>query len=341
MTKTVTKPTIKRRDMDAVLNCLVDEALGPGEYSEALVRQLADELGCSGGLAFREYGRALEVTFEALAPAPGSKVLLSALAPAIYLEALARKQLEAVICDVDPRTGSLSQPMLAAAASDGIQAVVLDAPLGITPDADGFADAPIPIVEDISWSLGSTRGELSSGRIGRYVVMRLEEDGVITSGGGALVLARHKRAQGELNGSADRFGMLAILGNLNAALATVQFRHLGEFTERRRNIARIYAKSLERSRHAMPQGTDIESCACARFPVVLDGSRQDAVRYAKSKGVITQTAFPDSIFEKKGLDAEAYPAAATLVLRCLLFPLYPMLKREEVEHIAKVLATLP
>ena len=42
------KPTIKRRDMDAVLNCLVSEEIGPGELSATLVKQLSSYLGISG-----------------------------------------------------------------------------------------------------------------------------------------------------------------------------------------------------------------------------------------------------------------------------------------------------
>jgi perosamine synthetase len=37
----------------------------------------------------------------------------------------------------------------------------------------------------------------------------------------------------------------------------------------------------------------------------------------------------------------AYPNARSLVLRCLLFPLYPMLGKRDVEAVCRVLSTMP
>ena len=327
--------------MDAVLNCLVDDSMLAGDYSESLSRYLATELSVSGGIGLRDFGTALDLTFNALNLDEGARVLISALAPATFLKALLRLRLEPDIRDVDPATGTLSRESIESAADSDVQAIILDSPFGIAHDFPELADFQVPVIEDITYSLCNEPGDGAGRTIGRYVLLRLEEDGVITAGGGTLVFGRHKRAYGELRAALDDSARYSILGNINSALATVQFRHLHEFVERRRNIAEVFVKALARGKHTAPTANAFDSSSHALFPVVLDGSLKDAVRYAKSKGVATQPAFSESIFTNTELERSIYPNAGALCMRCLLFPLYPLLKRNEVENVAKVLATLP
>lgn len=341
MTKSVHKPTIKRRDMDAVLSCLVDETIGPGECSESLARTVAVETGMAGGIAVREYGRAMSLVIEALGLQPGSKVLVSILAPELYRRTLESYGLVPLYADVDPDRATLDRVALSGAQEQGVEAIILDAPLGIAPDASGFADSPIPIIEDVSYALGARCGDFESGSCGRFVLMHLEEDSVITAGGGALVLAQNRRSQRDIKSAAEAFGDHARLGNLNASLALTQFKHRREFEEKRAQIAEIYTKALAPGKHSVPGSLDGNASSHARFPVVLHGSLREAAKYARAKGVTTEPAFERSIYATGEFDGSAYPNASALVLRCLLFPLYPMLKRDEIESIARVLATLP
>ncbi|MBE3133215.1 MAG: hypothetical protein IMZ55_07060 [Acidobacteria bacterium] len=68
---------------------------------------------------------------------------------------------------------------------------------------------------------------------------------------------------------------------------------------------------------------------------------KEARAYAMKKGVEAVPAFSDTVAAVDEPLAEACPRARSLMLRCLLFPLYPMLAKRDVETISKVLATLP
>ena len=345
MQKSVYKPTIKRRDMDAVLNCLVDESVGPGEYTEVLSKQMASYLGLAGGIALREYRRAVELAIEASELESGDRVLVSALAPFVYGEIIERRGLVAEIHDVELETGNISYDSFERAAEIETKLAISVSPFGIPPNSDIAHIASCAIIEDVSRSLGSKSGESgesgNSGESGRYVVVSLEEDGIVTSGGGALVLARNRRGLGNLKSIADRLTGLSTLGNINASLAAIQLKHIEEFTTRRRSIAEAYVKALAPGRHRAPTAAGSETLSHVTFPVVLAGSQKEAARYARSKGVATAPVFENSIFVRQGLDGAKYPNAQALAMRSLLFPLYPMLKRDEVDRIAKVLRTLP
>lgn len=337
MQKAVSKPTIKRRDMDAVLNCLVDESIGPGEYTDLLTKQMASYLGVAGGLALREYRRCVELAFDAAGLQPGANVLLSALAHVVYAEVVEERGLQAIFSDVDRETGILSYESVDSAGEDEISLMAVEAPFGVPPDSERLQGASLPIIEDVSRSLGSS----SNGDRGHFVVMSLEEDGVVTAGGGALVLARTRRGVGSLNSSSERLSGLSRLGNINAALATVQLKHIEELTDRRRAIAAVYARSANGGSHQTPTAVNLETLSHVVFPVIVDGSRKETEKYAKSNGVATAPLFENSILVRRALDGSLFPNAQALALKSLLFPLYPMLKRDEVERIAKVLATLP
>ena len=49
MTVPVFKPSIRRKEMDAVLTCMVNDNLWPGQLSEQFVKEAASYIGAAGG----------------------------------------------------------------------------------------------------------------------------------------------------------------------------------------------------------------------------------------------------------------------------------------------------
>ena len=45
--------TIRRKEMDAVLTCMVDEKTGPGELNSRFVQGIKEFFGCDGAVAYR------------------------------------------------------------------------------------------------------------------------------------------------------------------------------------------------------------------------------------------------------------------------------------------------
>jgi perosamine synthetase len=88
MSVPVFRSYIRRKDMDTVLNCLVTDSIGPGEYLERFQRHAREVLGFDYGFALRSPVTALEAAFDALGLAEGDVVAVPALAPAYYALAL-------------------------------------------------------------------------------------------------------------------------------------------------------------------------------------------------------------------------------------------------------------
>jgi len=131
-------------------------------------------------------------------------------------------------------------------------------------------------------------------------------------------------------------------GTLLTHLGITQVRKLNSFLQRRREIAAVFTRAVMQSRHGiLAQKAEGENVNFS-FPVLLDSGMKDVQAYARKKGVETRPAFTDSALA--GLSSEegdGLPKAKALMLRCLLFPLYPTLTTEGIRQIERTLASLP
>ncbi len=84
----VFKPFIRRKEMNAVLTCMVSEKIGPGPISKEFVHDVCDYLDVPGGYALRDPAKALSLAIESLSIEKGSNVVLPVLSPLYYLSVL-------------------------------------------------------------------------------------------------------------------------------------------------------------------------------------------------------------------------------------------------------------
>ncbi len=337
----VFRPTVKRRDMGSVLTCIVSDQLGPGEVSRDLVARASHLLGMAGGAVLTSTYLALSVALEALGLAAGDAVVLPALAPALYLRVLADRGLRPLVADVEAESGCMDGAEAARLAESGAKAIIVTHGLGIVCDVEALRACGLPVIEDASQGLGGKVGEKPCGGAGDVTLVSLSPEHIITCGGGALVLARAKTAAAAMRRIVEASPLYEQLADMNAALGIAQLAALDRFVLARRELAQAFQQALMRSRHAsLVQKLDAEN-VLSSFPVVLADGMKETRAYALKRGVETAPAFAGSVAAADEQLGEACPRARSLMLRCLLFPLYPMLARRDVEAVSKVLATLP
>ena len=92
--------TIRRKEMDAVLTCMVDEKIGPGELNGRLIQVVKEFTGCDGAVALRSPAIALSYALKAMGIEAGSKIMISALAPVWQFKALKSLGFEPLVLDV-------------------------------------------------------------------------------------------------------------------------------------------------------------------------------------------------------------------------------------------------
>ena len=327
--------------MGSVLSCIVSDKIGPGEISRELVARACHLLGHAGGVTLRNSYLALSVALEALGLGASDPVILPALSPSLWLRVLLDRAMVPLVADVDPGSGTIDVQQVSALVQKGAKAMLVPHTLGVIADIEGLRAHGIPILEDASQALGGKIGELPCGGAADICLVSLDPEDIVTCGGGALVLARQKSVAAALRKTQEGSPLHSPLMDMNSALGISQLAALESFAAARREVALVYGQSLLRSRHTtLVQKTDAEN-VLSSFPVALADGMKEVRQYAMKKNVDTVPAFADSIAALEDSPAAHCANARSLVLRCLLFPLYPMLGKRDVEAVCRVLATLP
>jgi len=330
--------------MHSVLSCLVSDVIGPALIANDLVAAVAGELNHEGGVALREYVRGISLVVEALELQPGDRVLISPLAPSAYRHVFRSKRLVPVFADVSLEDACLNPMSVEKTISNNaaLKALFVHAPLGRIPDMNSLESFGLPLVSDIGEALGATDGKCYIGSRGRYVILPMESHGIATAGGGTLVLASNKTALTALDTAARHLSADAFLPDLNASLGLVQWREYPHGLERRDIIAETYRRALMKGNHrTLTEGIGEARSVAFSFPVILSGSMNETIKYARNKGIETLPAFLGRMMDAYPEAEASCPKAKELTMSTVLFPLYPTLSKQSIQLVYKVLSTLP
>ena len=339
------KPYIKRKELDSVLTCLVSDKIGPGDMGRQMMDIAASYLELPGGTAFREPSHALSFALDVMGIGKGAKVVISPLSPAYYLHVLQKREVEVLFADVECDTPCISVSAVESLLPRTPDLLLVHSPLGLLPDWEGLAEIGLPVIEDITASVGGHNGYKKCGSWGRVVICSMEEGDMVTTGGGALVFGRTKQILSAIKQGVQELPKSVLLSDINAALGVVQWQSIESAITKRREIASLYVRSLSLGKHkAVLQKGESENNN-STFPVLLSGGMSEVRKYAAKKEVETAPAFGETVMAAMDMEQDRItsicPHAVPFLLRCLLFPLYPALSKQQVETVSRVISTLP
>ena len=144
--------TIRRKEMDAVLTCMVDEKIGPGELNTRLIQQVKEFFRCDGAVALRSPAIALDYALKSMNLEEGSKVMISALAPLWQYQTLKTLGFEPEVLDVNDSNGLVSVEEIKTGIENGGKVLLLHETEGIVPNFDEILELGVPVIEDVSMS---------------------------------------------------------------------------------------------------------------------------------------------------------------------------------------------
>src|SRR5574344_315615 len=369
-------PTIRRKEMEAVLTCMVEEKIGPGgELNERLIQIIKEYTGCDGAVALRSSAIALQYALQALAIPPGSGIMLSALAPAWQIITVERLGYKPIVLDVIEETGQTTPQIAEEGVKNGGRVLILEETMGILPDIKSFLALGVPVVENISQSAmayypfdeseqpekkaASTASpapaqqtadgqapEAPKGRragmYGLYTIWGMEDRDIITAGGGAVLMAPNRREWIVLKHLVDEAPSTDILPDMNSSLAFIELKEFTRNEQTRRELYNLYTHATMSGRHKTFVRANDDGSTIYSFPLVLNSGFKDVKQYAQRKDIEVRPAFENSIIalRQESLAGDCI-CANSLLLRTALFPLYPRLGQKDAQRIVKVLSSLP
>lgn len=318
------KPYIRRKEMDAVLSCMIDDTKTLGEAQ--LVKDSKSFFGVSACFSYRDRRRAFDALLNLIEPESGSEIILSPLSSFFFKEEIEKRGVKCVLCDVEETSGCLSSDKVQDLVNEKTVLVILSSCFGVLPEKESFKELNVPLLVDLN--SGFTDPEYIPEA--RHYLVSMEDDSIVSSGGGALLAT-------EVKGDKKSQREWEKLPDINAALALGQLRDLTQITEKRQQLSEIYRQAVMKTEHYVlsSQGNSVYNY----FPVILKNSLKDIKRYIQEKGFETLIAFEDSIVREYRL--RKYPNALSLSRRCLLFPVYPSLNKKNIETLSRILSALP
>ncbi len=336
-----TRPTITRRELEGVLDCLINDELTTGEAVKNFEQETANLLGIRHALAVNSVTAAYHLVFQALEINADSEVIIPSFFHQAPLNSLRITGGKAVLVDNEENSLFPSIDDIKSKITEKTRAIVLGHMFGYHFDISALADISVPVIEDISHAVGSELNEEQVGRKGAFTVLSFAPDMIITTGTGGMVLTSNSRAYGSMKDMRgvrnDMTSFEYTMTDFQGAMGLSQIQKISGLLKRRREIARIYHEAVRLTPHKslFPYS---DNFAYQTFPVLFDATAEKVSKYWKKNGieVVPALEYPlHMITGEKGFD---YPNSDRLARKLFMLPLYPTLSRKEIEKISKLAA---
>ncbi len=360
---TLHKPVLTKKDLENVLDSLIQDNLLTGNVSRLLESSLADTVQKKYALTFPSLASAFFSIWGSMAIEPGDEIILPSLYGPTIVSTLKLYQAKPVLVDFDREGFYYNEEKLLESCNSKTRAILVPHLYGdirfhfsLSQIQEKFPK--VYIIEELSDCLGAV-SEVGNpiGKGSSIALLYLSDHNIITTGNGAALITdnlrlinawksmRHtsidrnmiKKMSSEELSKLDFFDFQ--MADFQAALALAQLKNLAKFNQRRQEIANLYRQVLAKTTHKFLSKE--EQPVPHRFPVVLQVSPEDVIqRFRKRKVEIGYgTYYPlHRLFQ---MEDDLWRQADRLYNRVIELPLYPQLSKKEVDLVLEVLSSLP
>jgi len=337
------RPAIQRKDLEAVLESLVNDQLGFGSLSHKFSQIFEKHLFGDSARVFRDRLTAAHFLWEVWGLQPGDGIVMAPFGSALLAYSAIQRGLSVYFADVLANLPVLDPQSVASIvrANPSIKVIIADHPYGLIPDVKTLQKLGLKVLEDVRWGYGGVADMELVGSRGQAALISLEDDGILCAGGGEVLVVRGKDSAQELKKVLQRVTDQVFLSDLNAALGLAQYEQKNIQIAKRREFLERWVHAFRRdSGHLFLQSTEYAPVMSHLvFQVPINAS--EVIAYARKKGVKMALAFQDSASSFQPQALEHLPHASALLGRSLLYPLYPALSANEQKTLLSVLSSLP
>ena len=335
------KPTITRKELEGVLDSLIHDELNNGGTVKAFEAALSEITGFKYPLAVNSLVSAYLLIFKALEIGSDDEVIIpsffnNAAVSAIKLSGGIAKIVDSNDSSIFPSLEQIKEKI-----TGKTKAIIAGDTFGFHFDGEELKEFNIPLIADISHSIGSEFNEKPAGSWGTFIVASFAPSMIITTGNGAMILTNNSRffsAMRELRGyNEESINFDFTLTDLQGAMGITQVMKLKDFLKRRREIAQKYYESIRITTHK-PLFPYNDSFSYQCFPVIFDSQGEKVEKYWKKWGIEILKVMPYPLHFLMGLKGFDFPNADRLSKKLYSVPLYPTLTKKEIDKISKLLS---
>jgi len=344
--------------MVAVVSAVVERGrfiLGPEvEAFEAEVGRClggVHAIGCASGTD------ALVLALRALEIGPGDEVSVPAFTFVATAEAVVLAGATPVFADIDPDTFSIEPASVAGLIGPRTRAIVPVHLFGqcanMEPLLDLAARSSLYVIEDAAQAMGARWRGRAAGALGHAAAFSFfPTKNLGAPGDGGLVTTTDPTLAARLrqlrsHGRTDRdvyetIGLNSRLDEIHAAILRVKLPRLDAWNERRRLTAACYRAALRSPALTAPR--ELEHAHHIYNQFTVRAARRDELRgHLDALGIGSAIYYPTAVHAQPAYASwarGALPAAERAATEVLSVPVHPWLTDEEIERVARALATV-
>jgi dTDP-4-amino-4,6-dideoxygalactose transaminase len=351
------EPHALRKSMKDAVSRVIDSGwyvLGPElqafEKCWAQICNTKYSIGVANGMD------AIEIALRALNIGKGDEVITTSMTAFATVLAIFRAGAKPVLADIDADTGLMSLASAQRCLTSKSKAVLLVHLYGQLRDLDGWmsfcTQANVELIEDCAQAhLASWRGDVagSFGSVGAYSFYPTKNLGACGDAGALVTnrldIAEHAKKLRNY-GQSVRYvhpeqGMNSRLDEMQAALLMARVDWLGNFTQRRREIASCYRTQITNTK-VIHLSEPQENAAHVNHLYVIKTSERDSLqRHLNLNGVQSFIHYPVPIHHQQPckdliIDPKGLLAAERHAEECLSLPCNPQMSDADLNKVVEV-----
>lgn len=337
------RPTITRKELERVLDCLINDELTKGNTIKTFESNLGELIGVKYPLATNSLTAAYHLIFCALGLKPGDEVIIPSYFNPAPLSALSLVGAKCILVDIADNSYTPSLAQYKEKINENTKAIIFGHTFGFTQPLDEFKDLSIPLIEDISQIIGTENNGKPAGSEATFAVASFSPEMLLTTGNGGLVITNNTRyfsTMKKLRGQDVTDNELPFdytMTDFQGAMGISQLAMLQDFIKRRGDIAKQYYRALNLTPHKTLYAYN-PIFTYQTFPVIFDASSEKVEKYWKKNGVELLQSIGKPLHQILGEKNMDYPNSDRLAKKVYTLPVYPTLSKKEIEKIARTLA---
>ncbi len=359
-----TRPAIDEATIESVTAVLRSGWLTSGPKVQAFEGELSALMGGRPVRSLNSGTAALEIALNLIGIQPGDEVITTPLSWVATANVILHAGATPVFVDIDPVTRNIDPRRVAEAITPRTRAIIPVDLAGLPADRDALYDIAwkhgLRVIEDAAQSFGSSWHGKPIGSFGDLVAFSFHANKNITTGeGGCLVLpdaslvpaCEKMRLQGVVrlaDGSmeVDLPGGKFNLTDLAAAIGLGQLPHLGEFTARRRALARLYFARLDPAAGFELPLANFSDSNWHMFQLVLPlvdmrFGRGEFIARMRARGIALGVHYPPihlfHLYRALGHHEGEFPQAERIGAGTITLPLFPAMSDHDVQRVCDAL----
>jgi dTDP-4-amino-4,6-dideoxygalactose transaminase len=338
------RPSIDQKDIEAVAKVLASGNIAQGKKVREFENELARYVGTKHAIACSSGTAALHLALIGLGVKNDDEIIIPSYVCASPYFATLHAGAKPRIVDVDQADLNICAQTVKARLTQKVRAIIVPHMFGNPAELDALLELGIPLIEDCAQALGAEYNNRKVGRFGSISVFSFYATKMITTGEGGMILTNNKDFYAKIIDirDYDKKPLTPVKYNykmtdFQAALGVSQLKKLEQFIIRRRQVASFYDEQFSGFSIIPPHNILHKKPVFYRYIVTVN--RLNHIRKAaKEKGVICEKPVWKPLH--KFLPHVRCPNSDHALKHALSVPLYPSLKEEEAEYVAKMLSTI-